>query len=75
MVGTPAATTAAASAEEVRGRLALGVGMYEELLNAALQMLSAPDPTRAPSHRLEQTVLELAAYTEGLQVAAGTDVE
>lgn len=73
MTGTVAATTAAASAEEVRQRLALGVRMYEELLNAALQMLSAPDPTRAPSQRLDMTVRELAAYSEGLRVAAGTD--
>ena len=57
----------------LRQRLALGVRMYEELLNAALQMLSAPDPTRAPSQRLDMTVRELAAYSEGLRVAAGTD--
>lgn len=70
MQGTAAAMTAASSAEEIRRRLAQGVGMYEELLNAALQMLSAPDPTRAPSYRLEQTVQELSSYTEGLHVAA-----
>lgn len=70
MRGTAAAMTAATSAEEIRQRLAQGVHMYEELLNAALQMLSAPDPTSAPSHRLDITVQELAAYTEGLRVAA-----
>ncbi len=73
MAGSAAATTAAASAEEVRQRLAMGVRMYEELLNAALQMLSAPDPTRAPSYRPEQTVLELASYTEGLHIASGIE--
>ncbi len=72
MFGTPAAATAAASAEEIRIRLAQGVGMYEELLNAALQMLSAPDPAAAPSYRLDITVRELAAYTEGLHVAAAS---
>lgn len=72
MRGTAAAATAAASSEEVRQRLARGVQMYEELLNAALQMLSAPDPTSAPSHRLDVTVTELAAYTEGLRVAAAS---
>lgn len=70
MHGTPAAQTAAAAAEEIRQRLALGVTMYTELLSAALQMLSAPDPTAAPSVRLDITVRELAAYSEGLRVAA-----
>ncbi len=69
MRGTAAAATAAHSAEEIRLRLAEGVAMYEELLNAALQMLSAPDPASAPSHRLDITVRELASYTEGLHVA------
>ena len=72
MAGTPAAATAAASAEEIRIRLAQGVAMYEELLNAALQMLSAPDPASAPSYRLDITVRELAAYTEGLHIAAAS---
>lgn len=75
MVGTAAAATAAASAQEIRQRLAQGVNMYEELLNAALQMLSAPDPASAPSYRLDVTVRELAAYTEGLHVAAATSPE
>ena len=45
MTGTVAATTAAASAEEVRQRLALGVRMYEELLNGAANVVgSGPDP-------------------------------
>lgn len=72
MTGSAAATTAAASAAEIRARLAQGVAMYEELLNAALQMLSAPDPASAPSARLSVTVQELAAYSEGLRVAAAS---
>lgn len=72
MQGTAAAATAAAAANEIRGRLAQGVSMYEELLNAALQILSAPDPTSAPSARLDMTVNELAAYTEGLRIAAAS---
>jgi hypothetical protein len=77
MAGTSAEATARRSAEEVRSRLAQGVEMYDELLNATLQMVSAPDPRRAPSVALELSVRELTAYTEGLQVAAvdiGSDV-
>lgn len=70
MAGTPAQVTAQRSAEEVRARLAQGVAMYDELLNAALQMVSAPDPRRAPSVALETSVRELTAYAEGLRVAA-----
>ena len=69
MTGTPAQRTAVNSAQQVRARLAQGVQMYDELLNAALQMLSAPDPRRAPSAALETAVQELASYTEGLHVA------
>ena len=67
MAGTPAQETALASAEQIRRRLQAGVGRYDELLNAALQMLSAPDPSTAPSAALENAVFELAAYTEGLR--------
>ena len=69
MAGTPAQQTAVASAQQVRSRLIQGVKMYDELLNAALQMLSAPDPRRAPSSALETAVQELTAYTEGLHVS------
>jgi hypothetical protein len=72
MAGTAAAATAQQSSEEIRRRLAQGVSMYEDLLNAALQMLSAPDPRQATITRLEMTVRELTAYTEGLRVAAST---
>lgn len=73
MAGTPAQTTALKSAEEVRARLSQGVAMYDELLNAALQMVSAPDPRRAPSLALDNSVRELTAYAEGLRVAAVDD--
>jgi len=72
MVGTGAAVTAQTSGEEIRRRLAEGVSMYEDLLNAALQMLSVPDPLSAPNARLELTVRELISYSEGLRVAANT---
>jgi len=72
MVGTGAAVTAQTSGEEIRRRLAEGVSMYEDLLNATLQMLSAPDPLSAPTTRLELTVRELTSYTEGLRIAANT---
>jgi hypothetical protein len=75
MAGTRAEATARASALAVSGRLGQGVAMYAELLEAALKLVSAPDPRRAPTAALQTSVQELTAYTEGLRVAAIGDAE
>ncbi|MCB0919311.1 MAG: hypothetical protein KDC39_12175 [Actinobacteria bacterium] len=74
MPGTAAAQTAAHSAEQVRSRLADGVQMYEELLQAALELMSAPDPTAFASQRLRDVALNLTSYSEGLRRAAQADL-
>ncbi len=68
--GTSAASTAARSAELVRGRLADGCATYDELLEAAARLLAAPDATRSTSEILAPAVDAMLAYAHGLQKAA-----
>lgn len=65
--GTAAASTAAASAEVVRVRLADGCATYDELLAAAARLLAAPDSARSTKDVLEPAVNGMIAYAAGLQ--------
>lgn len=68
--GTSAATTAAASTELVRARLAEGCATYDELLAAAARLLASPDMTRSTSDILGPAVNAMLAYAHGLERAA-----
>ncbi|MDA9912867.1 hypothetical protein N9D66_00230 [Candidatus Nanopelagicales bacterium] len=70
MPGTTAADTAIQSSTELRGYLASGVDRYDDLLRAALELLSAPDPNSLIETRLHTSMQELTAYSEGLHSAA-----
>jgi hypothetical protein len=70
LAGTRSQETAHDSAVELRRRLEQGVEKYEELLHAALQLVSAPDPYQATAEMLDSSARELTAYAHGLQVAA-----
>jgi len=75
MPGTPAAATATQSSKELRGYLASGVERYDDLLRAALELLSAPDPHNLIETRLHTSMQELTAYSEGLHSAARAVVD
>jgi hypothetical protein len=68
--GTAAAATASKSSAEIRRWLADGVQMYEELLRASVELLGAPGPQQLTVNRLNSTVSELSAYSEGLRRTA-----
>lgn len=71
MPGTQAETAATTAAIEVRDRLATGCATYEQLLAAAATMLAAPDIARSTDEVLAPALEAMAAYTHGLQRAAG----
>lgn len=68
--GTSAATTAAASAEVVRTRLADGCRTYDDLLAAAAQLMAAPDLSRSTEVVLTPAIDAMLAYAHGLQRAS-----
>jgi len=70
--GTEASHAAAASAEQVAVRLAVGVETYDKLMAAAASMLSAPDLGRSADEVLGPAVDALQAYAHGLTVSAET---
>jgi hypothetical protein len=70
--GTAAATSAARSSHELRKSVAAGVAMYEDLLQAAVELLGAPGSHHVATNRLHTSVNELASYSEGLRRAADT---
>lgn len=68
--GSTAATAATAAAEQVRGRLAQGVAVYDRLLAAASTMLASPDLGRSGDDVLGPAADALTAYAEGLRTAS-----
>lgn len=72
MPGTTAEAAATAAAYEVRDRLATGCATYERLIAASATMLAAPDVARGTDEVLGPALDGLAAYTHGLQRAAGS---
>jgi hypothetical protein len=67
--GSTAATAATDAAEQVRGRLAQGVAVYDRLLAAASTMLASPDLGRSGDDVLGPAADALTAYAEGLRTA------
>lgn len=72
MPGTTAESAATIAAHEVRDRLATGCATYERLIAASATMLAAPDVARGTDEVLGPALDGLAAYTHGLQRAAGS---
>ena len=68
--GSTAATAATDAADQVRGRLAQGVAVYDRLLAAASTMLASPDLGRSGDDVLGPAADALTAYAEGLRTAA-----
>ena len=68
--GSTAATAATDAAEQVRGRLAQGVAVYDRLLAAASTMLASPDLGRSGDDVLGPAAEALTAYAEGLRTAS-----
>lgn len=71
MTGTEAEAAATTAAVEVRDRLATGCTTYERIIAASATMLAAPDVARGTDEVLTPALEGLAAYTHGLQRAAG----
>ena len=71
MVGTEAEEAATSAAVEVRERLTTGCTTYERIIAASATMLAAPDVARGTEEVLTPALQGLAAYTHGLQRAAG----
>ncbi len=71
MTGTEAEQAATSAAIEVRERLTMGCATYERLIAASATMLAAPDVSRSTDEVLIPALQGLAAYTHGLQRAAG----
>lgn len=71
MTGTEAADAATTAAVEVRERLTTGCTTYERIIAASATMLAAPDVARGTEEVLMPALEGLAAYTHGLQRAAG----
>lgn len=71
MAGTQAEGAATSAAIEVRERLATGCTTYERIIAASATMLAAPDVARGTDEVLAPALEGLAAYTHGLQRAAG----
>lgn len=74
MPGTQAEEAATTAAMEVRARLTTGCTTYEQLLAASATMLAAPDIARSTEDVLSPALAAMAAYTHGLQRAAGEDL-
>lgn len=72
MVGTEAEGAATSAAIEVRDRLTTGCATYERIIAASATMLAAPDVARGTDEVLTPALEGLAAYTHGLQRAAGS---
>ena len=68
--GTAAARSAQTASQELRVSISAGVEMYEELLQAAVELLGAPGSHTIATNRLHISVDELAAYSEGLRRAS-----
>ena len=75
MPGTQAYEAATTAAMEVQSRLATGCTTYEQLLAASATMLAAPDIARSTDEVLSPALQAMAAYTHGLQRAAGEGVD
>ncbi|MEY3734893.1 MAG: hypothetical protein RL347_2252, partial [Actinomycetota bacterium] len=71
MAGTEAEAAATTAAVEVRERLTTGCATYERIIAASATMLAAPDMARSTDEVLTPALEGLAAYTHGLQRAAG----
>lgn len=69
--GSAAATSAIASADVVRTRLAEGCSTYDALLAAAADLLASPDLDRRTSDVLAPAIDALVAYAHGLERASG----
>lgn len=68
--GSAAATSAIASADVVRARLAEGCATYDALLSAAAALLASPDLDRRTSDVLAPAIDALVAYAHGLERAS-----
>ena len=68
--GSAPAAAAATAAEEIRSRLAAGVGTYERLLAAAATVLAAPDLGRTTDEVLGPALDAMSAYAAGLARSA-----
>ena len=72
MPGSSTSRTAASSMRALVQRLDEGADAYQELLDAVIGLISAPELAASPSQALRPAIVDLQSYAAGLQRAAET---